>query len=71
VHALWLLPLGVAAVGAFVLVLATRRASAEVTATARVVSHVRAGLVPAVASLRRELSRGARRARAGPDTGRR
>ncbi|HEY7135047.1 MAG TPA: hypothetical protein VIB48_08270 [Acidimicrobiia bacterium] len=68
---LWLLPLAVVALGAVVILFGARRSARELTATTRTVARTRAGVVPAVAALRRELSRAARRARTGPHSDRR
>jgi hypothetical protein len=65
VPTLWLLPLAVVGFGALVILLGARRSTRELSATTRTVARTRAGIVPAVAALRRELSRAARRARAG------
>lgn len=70
-HALWLLPLGVAAAGVVAVLVVARRGTDELTETVKATARVRAGIVPAVASLRRELSRSARRSRTGPGAGRR
>jgi hypothetical protein len=52
-------PLGVAAVGVPVLLLATRRAIRALTPTTSSVARVRHELTPLIASLRREMSRAA------------
>jgi hypothetical protein len=68
---IWLLPLGVAAAGALVVLVAARRAIRQAIPTTRSIARVRHELTPLIASLRREMSRAAGRVRAGVERDRR
>jgi cytochrome c-type biogenesis protein CcmH/NrfF len=56
---LWIVPLGIAAIGSLVLLLATARATRTVRPATSAITRVRDELTPLMESLRREMSRAA------------